>query len=443
MATASVQNKLNTEYRRRRQRLMAAIGPDGVAVVFATDLKSRNADVDYLFRPASDFVYLTGFYEPGSILVLAPGCALGEETLFVRPRNISEEQWNGRRLGVDRVSSTLGIQKSHVLDQLISVFPELIKDRKTLSTNLAGNSPLDAAVHAWMDTQFGDSIQGSFEELDDFSKTLHELRLFKSDAEISTMQRAADISVAAHQRVMNFCRPGRTELQLESELQHEFAMRGARHTAYPSIVASGDNACIMHYIENDATIQDGDLVLIDAGCELDCYASDITRTFPANGRFSGRQRDIYHIVLEAQLAAIESVRTGNAFTEPHDTSTRVLAQGLKDLGVLEGSMDQILEEELAKPFTVHRCSHFLGMDVHDVGARELDGQPRSLEPGMVLTVEPGLYFASSTAMPEYDEQWEGIGIRIEDDVLVTQQGHRVLTESLPKQAGEIEDLVNA
>ena len=418
------------------------MGPDGIAVVFANEQKSRNADVDYLFRADSDFVYLTGFHEPESVLVLAPGSPHGEETLFVRPRDVSAEQWNGRRLGAERVSDSLGIDQGRTLEELVACLPELMEGREVLSTNLPTDSDSESGLAELFCKRFELSSETSLTAVS-FTDTLHELRLIKSDLEIDTMQRASDISIQAHKRAMGFCQPGVSEMHLESELRHEFAMNGARHTAYPCIVASGENACILHYIENDATINDGDLVLIDAGCELDCYASDITRTFPANGRFSPEQRDIYDIVLEAQLSTIEKVQVGQPFSDLQANCNQVLAQGLLDLGILQGSLDQVLEEQLAKPYIVHSVSHFLGMDVHDVGKREIDAESRILEPGMVLTVEPGLYFGTMPSMPEYDDKWRGIGIRIEDDVLVAPNGPKNLTEALPKQPQDIEDLVNA
>ena len=427
------------ETKRRRQRFMAAVGPDGIALVFATGERRRNSDVDYLFRPNSDFAYLTGFYEPDAILALAPGHASSEETLFVRPHDVFAEQWHGKRLGAERVKTALGIENAFSIDELHQVLPNLLARREIL--HCESDEAMSTAIDVWLGAAktAGLAPPSQRASLDD---TLHELRLFKSPAEIDHMQTAANISAAAHVRAMRFCRPGITELALESELQHEFASQGARFTAYPSIVASGENACIMHYVENDATIQDGDLVLIDAGCEYKCYASDITRTFPANGRFAPVQRDVYDVVLKAQLAAIACVKTGSAFTDPHNTSTRVLAQGLVDLGVLKGSLDEILENELAKPFTVHRCSHFLGLDVHDVGKRELDGQDRILEPGMVLTVEPGLYFGTAAMMLDVDPKWHGLGIRIEDDVLVTDSGNHVLSANVAKRADDIEALMH-
>ncbi len=429
---------LKREYRRRRQRFMAAIGPESVALVFATGEKRRNADVDYLFRPHSDFVYLTGFHEPDGLLVLAPGHPTLEETLFVRPRDIAAEQWNGRRLGAERVKETLGIDNAFTVDEFNDVLPNLLDGRDVL--HVEDDLETSEQIDDWLSTMKEAELEPP-QAREAMADTLHELRLIKSESEIATMQAAANISVAAHQRAMRYCKPGISELALESELQHEFALQGARFTAYPSIVASGANACIMHYIQNDATIQDGDLVLIDAGCEYRYYASDITRTFPANGRFTPPQRDVYELVLSAQLAAIDRAKTGNVFTDPHTTSTRILAQGLIDLGVLHGSLDEVLENELAKPFTVHRCSHFLGLDVHDVGKREIGGEDRVLEPGMVLTIEPGLYFGNAETMPDLDPKWHDIGIRIEDDVVVTESGNHILSADAPKSAADVESLM--
>ncbi|MCY4093647.1 MAG: aminopeptidase P N-terminal domain-containing protein [Gammaproteobacteria bacterium] len=426
------------EYSRRRQRFMASIGPGSVALIFATGEKRRNADVEYLFRPHSDFVYLTGFHEPDGLLVLAPSHPTMEEVLFVRARDVAAEQWNGRRLGAERVRETLGIENGFTIEEYSDVIPSLLDGRDALHADQ--DVETSHQVEVWLNSMKESGLAPP-EERVELEDTLHELRLIKSDAEIETMQKAADISAAAHQRAMRYCKPGISELALESELQHEFALRGARFTAYPSIVASGPNGCIMHYIQNDRTIEDGDLILIDAGCEYRYYASDITRTFPANGRFTPQQREIYELVLSAQLAAIDQVKTGHLFTDPHDTSTRVLAQGLLDLGILKGSLDEVLEQELAKPFTVHRCSHFLGLDVHDVGKREIDGEARALEPGMVLTVEPGLYFGNAETMPDLDPSLHDIGIRIEDDVVVTENGNRVLSVDLPKSADDVEALM--
>ena len=417
---------------------MASIGPESVALIFATSEKRRNADVDYLFRPHSDFVYLTGFHEPDGLLILAPGHPKFEETLFVRPRDIAAEQWTGRRLGAERVSEALGIDNAYTVEEFKEVIPNLLDGRDELHVD--EDVETSQQVDDWLNSMERAGLQPPPTRVT-LEDTLHELRLIKSKTEIATMQEAANISATAHQRAMQYCKPGISELALESELQHEFALNGARFTAYPSIVASGANACIMHYIQNDRTIEDGDLVLIDAGCEYRYYASDITRTFPANGRFTPPQRDIYDLVLSAQLAAIDQVKTGHAFTDPHQTATAILAQGLIDLGILDASLDEVLENELAKPFTVHRCSHFLGLDVHDVGKREIEGKDRILEPGMVLTVEPGLYFGNADTMPNLDPTWHDIGIRIEDDVVVTETGNHVLSANAPKSADDVESLM--
>lgn len=436
-------DKTKLELERRRQRFMAAIGPEGVAVVYSGAEKARNSDVDYLFRPNSDFVYLTGFSEPEALLVLTPGHASGEVTLFVRPRDVQAEQWNGRRLGSERVPETLGIERAFNIGELKATLPHLLTGRDALHYEQNGSG---SQIHTWQEWSRDLRLRTPDTVLP-LTDTLHEMRLFKTVSELEVMQRAADISAKAHKRAMRYCKPGVNEMELENELQHEFTRNGARFTAYPSIVASGENACIMHYIENNTTIGDEDLVLIDAGCELDCYASDITRTFPASGQYSAAQKDVYEIVLAAQLEAIDQVRVGKRFSDPHQAANRVLTQGLIDLGVLDGTLDENLESNAAAPFTVHRCSHYLGLDVHDVGKREVHGADRPLESGMVLTVEPGLYFGNFESCPQVDDYLRGIGIRIEDDVVVLDENpngqfNHVLSSGVPKQADEIETLMS-
>ena len=435
--------KTQRELQRRRQRFMAAIGPEAVAVISSGSEKTRNSDVHYLFRPNSDFVYLTGFNEPDATLVLAPGHTDGEATLFVRPRDIHAEQWNGRRLGSERVPEALCIKRAFDTTQLKDHIGPLLNEREALHCD---QSDVQSSIQAWLDWAREARLKPP-ETILPLTDTLHELRLYKSDAELELMQTAANISASAHKRAMRRCKPGMSEMDLENELQYEFTRLGARYTAYPSIVASGENACIMHYIENNRTIEDEDLVLIDAGCELGCYASDITRTFPANGRYSSVQRDVYEIVLAAQKEAIDQARIGNGFTSPHNAANRVLTQGLIDLGVLKGSLEENIEQDNAAPFTVHRCSHFLGMDVHDVGKRTLHSADRPLEAGMALTVEPGLYFGEFESMPPVEARFRGIGIRIEDDVVVTDERengkvNHVLTTDVPKSASEIEELMS-
>lgn len=429
------------EYKLRRERLMAAIGPDAVAIVAANSELPRNSDVDYRFRQDSDISYLTGFAEPDAVLVLAPGYSDGDSAIFVRPRDENLEQWNGRRLGKDRAPSVLGIDQAFNIDELDEQIIPYLTARKVVHMHFGLRPEFDARFFGWLKAVQSKRLPGpsNFTLLRD---TLHELRLFKSDHEVDQMQRAAEISAKAHVRAMQFTHPGITEHRVETELLSEFYSNGARHTAYPSIVASGENACIMHYTDNNAILQDGDLLLIDAGCEIDQYASDITRTFPINGKYSSEQRAIYDVVLEAQLAAVEAAKPRNAFTEPHETSQKILAQGLVDLGILSGSLEEVLEKETFKPFTVHRCSHWLGLDVHDVGAMEQDGEARKFEPGMVITVEPGIYVSPELCNNGVDNKWSGIGIRVEDDVLITEEGRRVLTSGVPKQADEIEELMH-
>lgn len=420
---------------------MAAIGPGSIAVVPAATETRRNSDVDHLFRQNSDFRYLTGFDEPDAVLVMSPGHPGGDVAMFVRPRDPVREQWTGLRLGKERAPDVLNVDQAFDLSELSTEMPKLLEGRETVHTVWNVNREFDDQLQQWL-TNLKSQRRQSPTQWTQLDLTLHELRLTKTEHEIGIMQRAADISVAAHEHVMRFCQPGMTEQRLESELLHEFSSRGARHAAYPCIVASGSNACIMHYIENSRTIEDGDLILIDAGCEIDCYASDITRTFPSSGRFSSHQRELYEVVFEAQRQAIEVIKPGATFIEPHNVARRVLTEGLIDLKILNASLDQALEENLAQPFLVHRCSHWLGMDVHDVGTVTVDGESRILESGMVMTVEPGIYIQDSEEMDDIDECWRGIGIRIEDDVCVTQHGNDVLTSALAKSVEEVEMLMN-
>ena len=426
------------EHRLRRERLMAAIGSDAAAIVVANRELPRNHDVDYQFRQDSDFYYLTGFLEPETVLVLTPGSSEGDSTLFVRPRDERLEQWNGRRLGKDRVRERLGIDRGFNLEDLDEEILDLLKDRQVVHFSFGLRPEYDTRFFEWLVAMRGRRLNAPSHFVM-MQETLHEMRLFKSDVEITLMQRAADISSKAHCRAMTYTRPGITEHRVETELLSEFYSHGARHTAYPSIVASGENACIMHYVDNDAVLQDGHLLLIDAGCEIDQYASDITRTFPINGNFSGPQQELYDVVLEAQLAAIDAVRPGNPFTAPHETAQRILADGLQQLGILTKEIEDPVKA--AQPFLVHRCSHYLGLDVHDVGAMVTDGKPRTLEPGMVLTVEPGVYVPNEAEGKGVDPKWCGTGIRIEDDVVVTDEGSHVLTSGVPKTRDQIEELM--
>ena len=432
---------MQDEYALRRQRLMAAIGPQSIAIVPAAAETRRNSDVDHLFRQNSDFMYLTGFNEPDAVLVLAPGNPNGDVSIFVHPRDPAREQWTGLRLGKTHAPEVLRVNQAFELSELRSAMPALLEGRDTVHTVWNVNKEFDDQLRQWISGLKGQRKPGPSQWVQ-LDLTLHELRVMKSDLELEVMQQAANISVAAHEHVMQFCKPGITEQRLESELLYEFSSRGARHVAYPCIVASGSNACIMHYVENNRMIQDGDLVLIDAGCEVDCYASDITRTFPSNGRFSSHQREIYQLVLEAQRQAIDSIRPGTTFVEPHNVARRVMIEGLIELKILDASLDEAIDDNLAQRFLVHGCSHWLGMDVHDVGKSQVEGKSRSLEAGMVMTVEPGIYIQNTEEMSDVDECWRGIGVRVEDDVCVTQKGNKVLTGALAKSTGDIESLMN-
>lgn len=429
------------EYSQRRDRLMAAIGPRSVAIIAGAKELRRNGDTHFPFRQESDFFYLTGFAEPDALLVLAPCAENAETTLFLNPKDPGAEQWTGIRLGVDAAPERLDIDQAFDVNRMDEELPKLIEGRQSIHALFGFDSAFDQRIFSWINKvkTRRRSHPGEFVNL---SQSLHELRVIKSPVEQDQMQRAADITAKAHIRAMTFCEPGKSEWHLEGELLSEFMSQGARFSAYPSIVASGENACIMHYIENDATLTDGDLVLIDAGCELDHYASDVTRTFPVNGKFSAEQRELYELCLEAQKSAIAAAVPNRRFGDPHEEARRVLTQGLIDLKIIDcESVDSAIEEGKEKRFLVHRCSHYLGLDVHDVGMYEDNGKSRVLEPGMVLTVEPGIYIPSNEQMQDVDSRWQGIGVRIEDDVLVTAEGNHVLSEKAPKELSDIESLM--
>ena len=429
------------ELQRRRSRLMATIGPTGVAVVFGNTEVSRNGDTHYPFRQHSDFFYLTGFSEPNAVLVLAPFHEKGETAIFVNSRDPNMEQWNGYRLGPDRASETLGVDTAFPIQQLDTEILKFLTGREAVHALWNANTKLDERILDWLHTLKRKRREAP-EELANLALTLHELRLIKSEVEQAQMQQAADITADAMTHAMQYCEPGMFEWQLDAEIQSVFLRNGAKAPAYPTIVGSGDNACIMHYIENNRKMTAGDLVLIDAGCELDHYASDVTRTFPVSSKYSKAQRTIYELVLEAQTHAIAVASLGNRFRDPHETSRKVLTQGLIDLGLLKTDLDEALEQNLDRRFLVHGCSHWLGLDVHDVGRTVYEGKSRRLEPGMVLTVEPGIYIPNNDTMSDIAEHWRGIGVRIEDDVLITTEGNHVLSNKAPKTPDDIEALMN-
>ncbi len=430
------------EHKRRRRALIKAIGRDSIAILPAARETIRNRDVHYPFRQASDFLYLTGFPEPDAFAVVAPGRKDGEYLLFCRPRDPEREQWDGARAGVEGAIRDYAADQAHPLSELDLVMPGLLDGRARVFYPLGAEPALDQRVMGWINQVRANARAGARapETFVAIESLLHEQRLRKSSAEIGVMRRAAQISAGAHRQLMRVCRPGFPEYRLEAEFQHYCALEGARHQAYSPIVAGGEHACVLHYVENSAPLRDGDLVLIDAGCELDGYASDITRTFPVGGRFTPSQRALYELVLAAQRAAIDKARSGNGWHEPHEAALRVLTKGLVSLGVLQGAVRRLVKDEAYKPFYMHRTGHWLGMDVHDVGDYKQDGTWRTLEPGMVLTVEPGLYMPMEEGVPE---ALRGIGIRIEDDVLITKHGNEVLSAAAPKEVADIEILMGS
>lgn len=429
------------EHKRRRRQLMAMMGPGSIAILPTAPEQVRNRDVHYPFRPNSDFFYLTGFAEPEAVLVLVPGRAQGEYILFCREKDPEREVWDGYRAGLDGAVNDYAADHAFPIADLDDILPGLLEERERVFFAMGADPAFDKRVSDWVAQVRSRSRAGvhgpiEFLALDHF---LHDMRLYKSRAEVATMRRAAQLSARAHRALMQQCAPGVHEYQLASLFAHECQMHGAGHLAYPSIVGGGNNACVLHYVDNRDALVDGELVLIDAGCEVDCYASDITRTFPVNGRFSDAQRALYELVLEAQLAAIDKVRPGNHWNDPHQAAVRVLTRGLLKLGLLRGTLAKALKNESYARFYMHRTGHWLGMDVHDVGDYKVDGHWRELEPGMVLTVEPGLYIPRDAR--GVAKKWQGIGIRIEDDVLVTRAEPDVLSRDVPKSVEQIEALM--
>jgi len=414
---------------------MAASGTPAVAVLPAAAVFVRNNDVEHEYRQDSDFFYLTGFDEPESVLVLDG--AERKTTLFVRPRDREREIWDGHRAGVEGAKNSYGVDQAFPVSEIDEKLPSLLQDRRRIYCRLGWNRRFDDRLLAAVDRVRARQRVGVVAptELVDPGVVLHEMRLRKSSSEIETMRAAARITREAHELAMARARPGMREYEIEALLLDTFRRRGSERPAYGSIVGSGPNACVLHYRKNDRQIESGDLLLIDAGCEYGYYASDVTRTFPVGRWFSREQQAIYELVLESQVRAIDSVRPDATLDEIHRKSVDVIARGLLGLGLLSGDLEKIVETESYKRFFMHRTSHWLGMDVHDVGPYFVERKPRKLEPGMVLTVEPGVYIApdDDTVPPE----WRGIGVRIEDDVLVTQSGWEVLTAGIPKTTEEI------
>ncbi|TVO76647.1 Xaa-Pro aminopeptidase [Sedimenticola selenatireducens] len=432
-----------SEFKRRRKQLMRMMGPGSIAILPSAPISIRNRDADYPYRPDSDFHYLTGFPEPEAVAVLIPGRKQAEYVLFCRERDMEKETWNGLRAGQEGACEVYGADDSFPIGDLNDILPRMIEQSERVFYAMGCNHELDKQMSEWISTirnQGRAGVHGPIEfvALDHY---LHDMRLYKSRSEIKAMRTAAKISAKAHKRAMQYCRPGLMEWQVEAELVHECAKNGGRYQAYTPIVGGGANGCILHYVENSAELKSGDLLLIDAGCEYDYYASDITRTFPVNGRFSPEQRALYELVLKSQAAAIEKVRPGNHWNDPHDAVVKVITKGLVELGILKGRVSTLIKNEAYKPFYMHRAGHWLGMDVHDVGDYKIDGKWRLLEPGMVLTVEPGIYMPAGAK--GVAKKWWNIGIRIEDDLLVTKDGYDILSKDVPKTVEEIEALMAA
>ncbi|HZP44499.1 MAG TPA: aminopeptidase P N-terminal domain-containing protein [Candidatus Binataceae bacterium] len=422
----------------RRRKFMAAIG-EAVAILPSAPVALRSGDVEFIYRQDNDLYYLTGFDEPEAIVLFAPGQA-DDFIMFVRPRDKERETWTGRRAGIEGALADYGARKAYTIDEFDRIASRIIDLAERIYFPLGVNPKIEARVLEMV--KAGGAMRPRTgrgpNALLDPREIIHEMRLFKRPEEVAAMRQAIAISRSAHEAAMRQARGGMMEWEIEALVNYTFRKQGSAGPSYPSIIASGPNAATLHYINNDREMRTGELMLIDAGCEYGFYASDVTRTFPIGARFSPLQRDLYEIVLAAQLKAIDTIRPGVTFDEPHDAAVRVLVDGMRHLGLLKEPVEEILQKGLFHRFYMHRTSHWLGMDVHDVGLYRLNGQSRTLEPGMVLTAEPGIYIApDNEAAPE---EFRGIGIRIEDDVMVTAEGHEVLTASVPKSVAEIEAL---
>jgi Xaa-Pro aminopeptidase len=431
------------EFKQRRKKIMRQMKKHSMALIAGHSASVRNGDVEYPFRQDSDFLYLTGFDEPDAVAVFLPGRDEGEFVLFCREFDRKRALWTGYFAGLDEAVNQFGADQSYSIETFADMLPELMAGYERVYYPIGGDTELDRQVVDAMNDLKGKARSGVRppRQLHDLAPLIHEMRLYKSDMELDLMQEAIRVSVRAHRRAMSYCQPGQYEYEVEAEIAHEFMRHGLRSAAYPSIVAGGNNACVLHYTHNDAALKDGDLLLIDAGVECQGYASDITRTFPINGKFSDEQKLLYECVLKAQIAAIDSIRPGRRWNEPHDAAVEVLTRGLVQLGLLKGRVSRLIRDEEYKAFYMHKTGHWLGMDVHDVGAYKTGQEQdwRKFEPGMVLTVEPGLYVSEDCE--QVDSRWRGIGIRIEDNVLVTEDGCRILTAGAPKTVEEIESLM--
>ncbi|MEO6861870.1 MAG: aminopeptidase P N-terminal domain-containing protein [Microcoleus sp.] len=425
-----------SEYRQRREQLMAKIG-SGTAIFRSAPAAVMHNDVEYAYRQDSDFFYLTGFNEAQAVAVLAPHHEEHKFILFVQPKDLEKETWHGYRAGVEGAKALYGADEAFPIAELAEKLPKYLEKADRIYYHFGRDRNFDQTVlNHWQSLIATYPKRGTGPTaIEDSNIILHPMRLVKSETELALMRKAANISVTAHNRAREFAKPGRYEYEIQAEIEHIFGMNGGT-PAYPSIVASGNNACVLHYIENNRQMQENDLLLIDAGCACDYYNADITRTFPVSGKFTAEQQTIYDLVLQAQLQAISQVYPGNPYSKIHETAVRVLVEGLMDLKLLVGDIEEIIKEEKYKPFYMHRTGHWLGLDVHDVGVYQYGENSQLLQAGQVLTVEPGIYISPYIkpveGQPEVPEKWRGIGVRIEDDVLVTVDNHEVLTAGVPK-----------
>lgn len=427
------------EFARRRKQLMAMVGAGGIVIQPAAPVRLRSRDVEYRYRQDSDFYYLTGFAEPDAVMVLAPERDQGEFLLFCRERDPEKELWDGSRAGPDGAIRDYGADDAFPIDDIDDILPGVMENCSRVYYTMGQYSEFDARIAEWINSLRSRELRGVHtpQEYVALDHLLHDMRLYKSRAEISAMRKAAKVAVKAHKAAMRAVRPGLYEYEVEAEFASEFRRNDAC-MSYNPIVGGGANACTLHYVENRDELRDGDLLLIDAGCELDYYASDITRTLPVNGRFSPEQRAVYEIVYEAQLAAIEKTRKGNHWNDPHDAAVKVITRGLKKLGLLQGTVPRLIKEHAYREFFMHRTGHWIGMDVHDVGDYKVGDEWRILESGMVTTVEPGIYIPARSKVAK---RWRNIGIRIEDDVAVTSNGPDVLSKGLAKDPDDVEAMM--
>ena len=432
---------MTLNFSERRDLLADKVLEDSAIIVSAASVKSRISDTEYSYRQDSNFYYLSGYEEPESLILIRPNQDKERFIIFCRDRDPLREQWDGFRTGQEGVIQDYGADAAYSINSIDEIMPKLLEGAKNIYFSMSAPCGVDAKISSWVEDIRKNTRSGAEppQNLLSLDSILHEMRLIKEGDEMDLMKKAANITTEAHIRAMQSVRPGMYEYQLEAEYLYAFNKNGARSPAYNSIVGGGNNSCILHYVENNAELQDGDLVLVDAGCEYQYYASDVTRTFPVNGKFSPEQREVYSIVLEAHKQSMEQAKPGNKWNLMHEKSVEVIVEGLLSIGLLQGSRDEIIDKGEYSKFYMHRIGHWLGMDVHDVGSYKQDGDWRPLEEGMVMTVEPGIYILDS--MEGVDDKWKGIGVRIEDDIAITELGFEILTPDVPRTIEEVEQTV--